>query len=150
MVELRSHHKLYLISLDISSMTERSCWYLVWEAGSRAPLVEGMEREAGPVGVEGWGGRERPWRSRAEVGVLERLLNSFLPPLTLVRLVPAAARSCCCAGVRPETPLDPSRPELPERPMEEEEPIRLARSCCCWEVDSWDREELMPASNCCC
>ena len=51
MVELRSRHKLYLISLDISSMTERSCWYLVWEAGSRAPLVEGMEREAGPGGT---------------------------------------------------------------------------------------------------
>ena len=44
---------LYLISLDISSMTERSCWYFVCEAGSRAPLVEGMESEAGPVGVEG-------------------------------------------------------------------------------------------------
>ena len=112
-------------------------------------MVEGMEREVGPVGVEGCGGLERPWRSRAEVGVLERLLNSFLPPLTLVRLVPAAARSCCWAGVSPETPLEPSRPELPETPMEEE-PIRLARSCCCCEVESCDSEELIPASSCCC
>ena len=112
-------------------------------------MVEGMEREVGPVGVEGCGGLERPWRSRAEVGVLERLLKSFLPPLTLVRLVPAAASSCCCAGVRPDTPLELSRPEPPEIPMEEE-PIRLASNCCCCEVESWDREELMPASSCCC
>ena len=54
-------------------MTERSCWYLVWLAGSRAPLVDGMEREARPVGVEGAPGLERP-RSRAEVGVLDLLL----------------------------------------------------------------------------
>ena len=129
-------------------MTERSCWYLVCEAGSRAPLVEGMEREAGPVGVEGWGGLESPWRSRAEVGVLDLLLvlNSFLPPLTLVRLVPAAASSCCWAGVRPDTPLEPPPPELGM----EEEPMRLASNCCCWEVESWDSEELIPASSCCC
>ena len=112
-------------------------------------MVEGMESEAGPVGVEGCGGLESPWRSLAEVGVLERLLKSFLPPLTLVRLVPAAARSCCCAGVRPETPLELSLLELPERPMEED-PMRLASNCCCWEVESWDREELIPASSCCC
>ena len=112
-------------------MTERSCWYLVCEAGSRAPLVDGMEREARPVGVEGAPGLERP-RSRAEVGVLDLLLKSFLPPLTLVRLVPAAASSCCWAGVRPDTPLEESLPvDIPVMLDMLEDPIRLARSCCC-------------------
>ena len=48
----------HLMSFDISSMTESNCWYLVWDAGSRAPLVGGSwESEgAGPVGVEDWGG----------------------------------------------------------------------------------------------
>ena len=117
----------YLISLDISSMTERSCWYFVWLAGSRAPLVAGScEREGapGPVGVEDCGGLVRE-RSEAErpaeardwaVGVPALPEYSLaLPPLTLVRLVPAAASSCCCAGVRPDTPPPPpklSRPLL--------------------------------------
>ena len=48
------------MSLDISSMTERSCWYLVWLAGSREPLVPtmgGIVIDMGVVGVEGAGGR---------------------------------------------------------------------------------------------
>ena len=107
----------YLISLDISSMTERSCWYLVWLAGSRAPLVGGSwDREGAgpeqpirdefvlcwpirdqylPVGVDDWGGLDSE-RSllRGVLGVLLlELLNwsCFLPPPTLVKLVPAAA-----------------------------------------------------------
>ena len=55
---------------------------------------------AGPVGVEGAGGRDSERSELLAVGVVGvldlELLKSFLPPpLTLVRLVPAAARSCC-------------------------------------------------------
>ena len=82
---------------------------------------EREDREgAGPVGVEGAGGRDNDRsdeRADGVVGVLDReLLKSFLPPapLTLVRLVPAAARSCCCCGVNPDTPPPPPRLSLPE------------------------------------
>ena len=69
-----------------------------------------------------------------------------------MRLVPAAASSCCCAGVRPLVAdwellsdlLDWWLMLLPDIP------VRLASSCCCWVLDSWEREELMLASNCCC
>ena len=44
------------MSLDISSMTERSCWYLVWLAGSGEPLVAGTVESEGAVGVDGAGG----------------------------------------------------------------------------------------------
>ena len=55
---------------------------------------------AGPVGVEGAGGRDSERSELLAVGVVGvldlELLKSFRPPpLTLVRLVPAAARSCC-------------------------------------------------------
>ena len=103
-----------LISLDISSMTESSCWYLVWLAGSSAPFVAGSwDSEGVAVGVAGCGGRLRlrsePWPALCAglLGVADRELAKSLrppPPLTLVRLVPAAARSCCWAGVRPDTP----------------------------------------------
>ena len=75
------------------------------------------EREGAPgaVGVEDWGGRvrersERPGCDRDWVGVPARPPEYSLPPrlpLTLVRLVPAAARSCCWAGVSPDTPPPP-------------------------------------------
>ena len=68
--------------------------------------------DVGPVGVDGAGGRDSDMSDmRAAVGVVGvldlELLKSFLPPLTLVRLVPAAANNCCCAGVNPDTPLLP-------------------------------------------
>ena len=88
-------------------------------------MAGSCEREGapGPVGVEDWGGRVRE-RSEAErpaeardwpVGVPALPEYSLArPPLTLVRLVPAAASSCCWAGVRPDTPPPPpARLSLP-------------------------------------
>ena len=67
------------MSFDISSITDSNCWYFVWLAGSRAPLVAGAEESEGVVGVDGAGGRgvvDADGRGVAEgvVGVLEREL----------------------------------------------------------------------------
>lgn len=98
------------MSLDISSMTDSNCWYFVWLAGSKAPLVVGVGIdviEALPVGVLGAGGLGVVEADGlAEVGVDGVLdleppppppysLDADEAPPTLVRLVPAAASNCC-------------------------------------------------------
>ena len=64
------------MSLDISSITERSCWYLVWLAGSRepfCPIMGGKVMDMGVVGVDGAGGRDGVFDCRCCVleGVLD-------------------------------------------------------------------------------
>ena len=94
-------------------MTDKSCWYFVWLAGSRAPLlvtngsceldVLGVATIPVEVGVAAAGGRcgvpEAPGRGVpvgvGVEGVLDREYESLPPPDTLVRLVPAAANNCC-------------------------------------------------------
>ena len=50
-------------------MTESSCWYLVWLAGSRAPFVD-MGRTVGrAVGVPGGSGVLEPMGRGVPVGV---------------------------------------------------------------------------------
>ena len=104
------------MSLDISSITDKSCWYFVWLAGSRAPLLVtngsceldvlgvptvpvllaevGVPAAGGRCGVPEAAGRGVPVGVGVE-GVLERENESLPPPETLVRLVPAAANNCC-------------------------------------------------------
>lgn len=81
-------------------MTESSCWYLVWLAGSKepfCPIIGGKVIDMGVVGVEGAGGRDGVFEGRCCVfeGVLDLLALPYSFPPTLVRDVPAAARSCC-------------------------------------------------------
>ena len=70
------------MSLDISSITESSCWYLVWLAGSRepfCPIMGGKVMDIGVVGVEGAGGRDGVFEGRCCVfeGVLDLQINHF-------------------------------------------------------------------------
>ena len=62
--------------MDISSITESSCWYLVWLAGSSdpfCPIIGGKVIDIGVVGVEGAGGRDGVFEARCCVfdGVLD-------------------------------------------------------------------------------
>ena len=57
-------------------MTESSCWYLVWLAGSSdpfCPIIGGKVIDIGVVGVEGAGGRDGVFEARCCVfdGVLD-------------------------------------------------------------------------------
>ena len=125
-------------------MTDNSCWYLVWLAGSSAPFVVGTVERDGAVGVDGAGGlgvvdADGLGVAEGVVGVLERELPySLLLPPTLVRLVPAAANSCCCAGVRPLV----ADWEFVSALLAWcvmlllDIPVKLARSCCCWLLES--------------
>ena len=79
-------------------MTESSCWYLVWLAGSRepfCPIIGGKVMDMGVVGVEGAGGRDGVLEGRCCVfeGVLDLQNESWssLSPLVIRR---AATITC--------------------------------------------------------